>query len=817
MKYLWLGFLTLAVAAPYGARAADQLSHYDPCGKPEYSYAGADKMFESHLTPGIPWPAYADLLGLHWTEAQIQQDKLFDPLFIMQAITEVTNGKPAAPSYEKGWQEYENFQPAGASDIGKDAYAAAAAFYRDGKWAEAITRFDAVSAITNSPYRAAAAYTAARSALNLGDYKNALTRLDKLATDPTLHEYQIAALHLIGTRAWQSGSPELIAAHYVEIEHLLLAAPSIICHDPVATSLLIGDQQRSWDSGGWSSDLLWYLDTAFPTQYANYARRDALDKLALHDSFLDLIRALAAPAPYGGDSGWLSVAAEPKASHDDVRDLALKDSDEITSHARDQWLKTKNVLWGYALAQRTAELTDLPLIKDMIVALANTPHTAAVDYAQNAFHRHFVQHAVRILLLNDKTDEALQFLHENLRESDQQADVGTPFNDTSAAILNGGIRLFLEKFDLPGARRWATEVGALFPYTEINQQLRPLLAASYDELLDNHVPGDGRNVYGLPNHESYRGTIPRAIWDLLSTQKILALSEHTGLTEGERRALLSSGWLRTVLLEGKKQGLTLLPQLRKPFPELATDIDDISGAWLHSSKQHLLTRLMLRVPGFSPRPSWARTDLPENHDNYYAGMHSGSQNIFAIDSGNPNDGNWWCSVDSEQVKIDMAEAFFVEPLRGRYQRSEVYEDPNLPQLNYYASEEKLKKHHDDMIVLADKLIAWHPLLKDADLKELDQLSHIENGPKLLSEQVLAWVRKSNWLTRHLGLDKYLPETLHLAVRSTRYGCRREGPTGTYSHSAWNALHKLYPQSEWMKQTPYWFNIGEVQTDGDLGK
>ena len=49
-----------------------------------------------------------------------------------------------------------------------------------------------------------------------------------------------------------------------------------------------------------------------------------------------------------------------------------------------------------------------------------------------------------------------------------------------------------------------------------------------------------------------------------------------------------------------------------------------------------------------------------------------------------------------------------------------------------------------------------------------------------------------------------PEVLHLAVRSTRYGCKDES-TGKYSKQAFDILHNRYKTSTWAKNTPYWFS------------
>lgn len=48
-----------------------------------------------------------------------------------------------------------------------------------------------------------------------------------------------------------------------------------------------------------------------------------------------------------------------------------------------------------------------------------------------------------------------------------------------------------------------------------------------------------------------------------------------------------------------------------------------------------------------------------------------------------------------------------------------------------------------------------------------------------------------------------PEILHLAVRSTRYGCT-DAATLKYSKEAFDILHKKHPKSPWTAKTPYFF-------------
>jgi hypothetical protein len=60
-----------------------------------------------------------------------------------------------------------------------------------------------------------------------------------------------------------------------------------------------------------------------------------------------------------------------------------------------------------------------------------------------------------------------------------------------------------------------------------------------------------------------------------------------------------------------------------------------------------------------------------------------------------------------------------------------------------------------------------------------------------------------WATANPN-DPRSPEALHLAVRSTRYGCT-DKETGKWSKAAFDLLHKRYPNTKWANATKYWFN------------
>jgi hypothetical protein len=81
-------------------------------------------------------------------------------------------------------------------------------------------------------------------------------------------------------------------------------------------------------------------------------------------------------------------------------------------------------------------------------------------------------------------------------------------------------------------------------------------------------------------------------------------------------------------------------------------------------------------------------------------------------------------------------------------------------------------------------------------REVALLQSLGPGPNYLAQTAINWATKN-------PTDQRVPEALHLAVKSTRYGCT-DKETGRWSKAAFDLLRRKYPNSTWAKQTPYWF-------------
>jgi hypothetical protein len=82
-------------------------------------------------------------------------------------------------------------------------------------------------------------------------------------------------------------------------------------------------------------------------------------------------------------------------------------------------------------------------------------------------------------------------------------------------------------------------------------------------------------------------------------------------------------------------------------------------------------------------------------------------------------------------------------------------------------------------------------------RQLAALQALGTAPNYLCRIAIEWAEKS-------PNDPRSPEALHLAVRSTRYGCT-DKETGRWSKAAFDLLHRRYPNTNWARATKYWFN------------
>ena len=216
------------------------------------------------------------------------------------------------------------------------------------------------------------------------------------------------------------------------------------------------------------------------------------------------------------------------------------------------------------------------------------------------------------------------------------------------------------------------------------------------------------------------------------------------LPAGLRTDLVQATWLRAALLGDTKTADELAPVLTQLVPQLAELLTNYQISADPNEKKFSAIYAWLKTPGLEPVvDAGVGRDAPLYEQDQYRD-------------------NWWCgssfvpATDEENREVIQFTA-----------TTSINPPPFLS-----------------------------PAEADRGAKERAALNALGAAPNYLSKQVIQWANS------HAD-DPRVPEALHLAVKSTRYGCS-DKDTGRWSKAAFDLLHRKYPNSTWAKKTPYWF-------------
>ena len=223
-------------------------------------------------------------------------------------------------------------------------------------------------------------------------------------------------------------------------------------------------------------------------------------------------------------------------------------------------------------------------------------------------------------------------------------------------------------------------------------------------------------------------------------------AKSTALPASLRRDLVQAVWLRAAILGDTKTADELVPALSSLIPELSTLLNAYVSAATPQAKKFSAIYAWLKFPGLEPVVDVGigrRTPLNQQ-DSYRD--------------------NWWCGASyhptegEDESRVDGAASF-----TGR------------------------SDHPLLFLSAADKAAAD---------REFNALHAPGAAPNYIAQQVIQWANRT-------PADTRVPEALHLAVTTTRYGCT-DDQSGRWSKAAFDLLHRKYPTTTWAKKTPYWF-------------
>lgn len=342
---------------------------------------------------------------------------------------------------------------------------------------------------------------------------------------------------------------------------------------------------------------------------------------------------------------------------------------------------------------------------------------------------------------------------------------------TSAAFVSArfhAIRLLMEQGKNADARKLLDQSlntdRALLDESSANlfTSKRMLLAQSLPEFLADaaRVPAtlswndDGRE---LPTEESWRSgerteqsgkpffdrDAGHAFNEQLPISVLKEAVKSNALPTGPRRDLAQAVWLRAALLGDTNTADELAPVLVDLVPELKPFLSKYQASTQHDEKKFSAIYAWLKFPGLEPVVDigFGREEPLHKQDTYRD--------------------NWWCRS-------------VVEPT--------------------YPEESKEVSYFTATAGPPPAFLTPTEVQKGA--AEAAALKALGTAPNYIVRQVIEYAN------RHTA-DPRVPEGLHLAVRTTRYGCT-DKETARWSKAAFDLLHRKYPNNPWAKKTPYWF-------------
>ena len=236
----------------------------------------------------------------------------------------------------------------------------------------------------------------------------------------------------------------------------------------------------------------------------------------------------------------------------------------------------------------------------------------------------------------------------------------------------------------------------------------------------------------------------KAINQQLPLSVLKEAARSNALPVGPRRDLVQAAWLRAALLGDTKAADELTPILVSLVPDLSALLNSYLTTAPADEKKFTALYVWLKTPGLEPvvDAGFGRQAPLTQQDSYRD--------------------NWWCSSS------------FV---------------PVTPEENREAIQ-----------FTAVTTGAPPRFLSPAELAQGEQewttLRAFGAAPNYISRQVIQWANT------HTN-DPRVPEALHLAVRTTRFGCT-DKDSARWSKAAFDVLHRKYPNNPWTKKTPYWF-------------
>ena len=329
----------------------------------------------------------------------------------------------------------------------------------------------------------------------------------------------------------------------------------------------------------------------------------------------------------------------------------------------------------------------------------------------------------------------------------------------TAAVLR--VRLLIQRNDLNSARAalasLPTAPGAGFDTESVNllRAARFTVASTLDDMLAA-APRDVVNPVANPNTGAPQ-KISKPIWDddvaavfnsRMPLERLVTAAESMRLPARLRLRVAQAAFTRAALLDRPAVAVRAARVAASLAPAMRADLGRYIAASDDAARKRIAALTLLRTPGLSINVGGRDTDESYTRD-------TPSRRF-----GHAFPRNWWCGVE------DRADGTALPLLAGE----------GVPFPVFVTEAER----------------------RDT-ARELDALKAVGVPRVYLTGAAIGWARARR-------TDPDAAEALALAIEGWRWSsCNSDGPKSDLPRSAFALLHGQFPDSEWAKQTKYWYD------------
>lgn len=673
--------------------------------------------------------------------------------------------------------------------IGDYLYQLASWHFYARQYDDALANYHKVEAIADSPMRPYATYMVMRSLAELGRAQEAVDKQEAILADDALrsvhaiaHNYRFIMGYYGFSKGWSHQERDSKAQRqHLVTEHLRWLLEIVRAKPEKAQDIKAAKQdyedalyqlKRYFPYTGETLD--WWLDKDVQSESL---RMRAVQIVAQEDELADWMQADWAFNIF--DSDWLWAAHQPQNPY-------WQENARIVKHAWNRWQAGDGLEW-LEIAIKRVHPQD---------ALATNIYDAAQSYINRAWEKEtpeyrtwlqeiFVQ-SVRVAIGQKRYEDAYALFAEH---QDMKKLLGDGRLDkmSYAAVIGNSVRWLAYTGEFEQARYFLHYAVRLYP--DRFQFERVLLATDWKEV-EQAMQGH-RTVGWNRGWHKWRtiydvSPLWRAMVNRLPAKTLYAMANNAEMPAPTRPILAQVALTRAMLLDKGALAKSAAALVAELLPSTRNTVLQYAAEGNLRGYQALMLRSpRMRLVPFPASMQWDRT-MPEP---------------MAIDGNNINDNNWWCSMRLDALKQAVWNAASITPhIPYRTEGSEAFEKAQLNEAYW----KEVEVYHQ----LLQGLLAKHPYHALVDEEELQALAAFPSGPQYLSEAVIAREKiRAFWPLRSREAKSESAANLHFAVRTTRYGCRRDGAHGDYSQKAFALLHRFYGDTVWAEATPYWFNYG----------